>query len=417
MEGSTIAAILTGVLALVGALATAWMSGWNEERIEARKGRKILARYSAPLLIAAWDLANWFYDITEEDNYSPKRCKAYGDGWSSQFTSYLLGQYFASVYVIREKTQFFANLKDSRAEDLKKLLWKIQDEFVSMHYNGRESLEMRWFEGDILAAQERLTTIGDEDGNPTELRVMGWVEFKKNYQPKDNEPSALKQLFEWYEDEFQRIIYRRFKHLYSTKLQWKGKKNPQDYQSLKDDLSVEVEIEGLTEEEKEIRREELAKLSDEEKKIRKSKLEKLNKEEKKIMKELEQDPEVGIVIPDHRIRRVQHLLSDLVELLDEVSAMRFGRPVRRCTMRIETKKPRDGNPLGLEVFDGQVPCDCNDKEVCNSNPDFEHRHLPPSKGWKGLAKKAQSSLLHPRVRPDDSIHKRRNTEKYGEGQC
>ena len=111
LEGSSIAAILTGVLALVGALATAYMLGWNEHRLQARKNRKALARYAVPLLIASWDLANWLYDITHELNYSPQRCRAYGSGWTSQFTSYLIGQYFASIHILRVKTHFLAHIK------------------------------------------------------------------------------------------------------------------------------------------------------------------------------------------------------------------------------------------------------------------------------------------------------------------
>ena len=157
VDGSTIAAILTGVLALVGALATAWLSGWNEQRVEARKTKKVLQEYAVPLLIAAWDLANWFYDILEEPNYSAKACDAYGDGWDSEFTSYLLGQYFACVHIIRQKTFFLAHVRGKKAHTLRKLLWKLQDEFVSMHYKDRASLDMRFFEGDILAAQEHMS--------------------------------------------------------------------------------------------------------------------------------------------------------------------------------------------------------------------------------------------------------------------
>ena len=68
LDGTTVAAIVTGILAIAGAIATAWMSGWNEERTQARANKKALSRYSVPLIIAAWDLANWFYDILEEDN-------------------------------------------------------------------------------------------------------------------------------------------------------------------------------------------------------------------------------------------------------------------------------------------------------------------------------------------------------------
>ncbi|KAK4213519.1 hypothetical protein QBC37DRAFT_373898 [Rhypophila decipiens] len=102
-------------------------------RRESRKNRRVLARYSVTLLIASWDLTNGLYDILEDKAYSPRRCKAYGDAWDSQFTSYLFGQYFAGVHIVREMTQFFSHIKGSLAEQVKTLIWKIQDEFITMH--------------------------------------------------------------------------------------------------------------------------------------------------------------------------------------------------------------------------------------------------------------------------------------------
>jgi hypothetical protein len=363
LDGSAIAAILTGVLALMGALATAWMSSWNGERLQTRANRKALAQYSAPLLIAAWDLANWFFDILEEDNYSPQRCKAYGDGWDSKFTSYLIGQYFAGVHIIREMTSFFAHMRDERADTLKKLLWKIQDEFKSMHYEGRESLEMRWFEGDMLAVQEHLTVASDVDGDGTaaEMRTIGWVEFQKKYaktfgSKDDGESPALKELFEGYEHDFQRIVYRRFKHLYMTR--WSDHENPQAFAKLRESLLAAERTA-------------------------------LEKEEDQIKTEQREDANIGIVVPDHRVRRLQHLLCDLVKLLDKVSMLEFHRPTRRCTMQTENNAVSSGNPLGLEVGK-RVPCDCHGLDCNPEKKDFEYRQL--TFGKNGNREKSQMSM-------------------------
>jgi hypothetical protein len=152
-------------------------------------------------------------------------------------------------------THFFANMRDEKAEDLKKLLWKIQDEFIAMNYEGWENLEMRWSAGCILAAQEHLTVVADldGDGNTAEMRTVGWMEFQKKYKPTPvpedgtDVSAGLKELFEWYEMEFQSAIYRRFKSLYSTT--WAGKSNPRDFEKMhkeptdaeKIDLEVEQE--------------------------------------------------------------------------------------------------------------------------------------------------------------------------------
>jgi hypothetical protein len=343
LDGTTIAAIITGILALLGALGAAWMSGLNEHRTEARANKKALARYSVPLIIAAWDLANWFYDITNEDYYSPKRCEAYGDGWDSEFTSYLIGQYFAGVHIIREMTHFFAHIRSTEAEKLKKLLWKIQDEFISMHEDGRESLEMRWFEGDILAAQEHLTEDVNSDcpGNPRELRIISWIEFQKKYEQAseagDKKSPQLCNLFEWYEDEFQRIIYRRFRSLYEHK--WSGVDNRPDF----------------------------------EKKLNEGSGNNLQAEKEMIEAEQLKYPNI-IIVPDHRVRRLQHLLSDLVVVLDSFTTMKLNRPVRRCNMSVEYNISASKNPLGL-VTSHRVRCDCSDRKCNPENEDFDHRNF------------------------------------------
>jgi hypothetical protein len=137
-------------------------------------------------------------------NHREERYDAYGDAWSSELTSYLIGQYFAGIHIIREMTHFFANIREEKAEELKKLLWKIQDEFIAMNYERRENPEMRWSAGYILAAQEHFTVVADldGDGNTAEMRAVGWVEFQKKYKPTpppkdDTDVSAgLKTLFE-----------------------------------------------------------------------------------------------------------------------------------------------------------------------------------------------------------------------------
>ncbi|KAK4197923.1 hypothetical protein QBC40DRAFT_284652 [Triangularia verruculosa] len=349
IDGSTIAAILTGILALVGAVATAWMSGWNQQRVESRKNRKALARSSVPLLIASWDLANWLYDILEPIAYSPRRCKAYGDGWPSDFTSYLFGQYFAGVHIIREMTQFFAHIQGGRADQLKRLLWKIQDEFVSMHYEGRENIELRWAERHILEVQEAMTVTDGADGG---LRAMRWIEFQENYKEKKN----LWRCFKPYEDGFQRIVYRRFKYLYSTVEDWKREGNPQE---IRDDEEAEIKKD-------------------------------LGKDEKR---------EVVVVISDHRARRLQHLLVDLVGLLDEESGMKFNRPVRRCTMVVgkEVLAPGTAETFEKEIVDDgisetyhyRIPCDCYDDECNQNRKPFKHRNLKNGSG-EGLLSRGTS---------------------------
>lgn len=213
LDGGTIAAIVTGILAFLGVLATAWTSGWNESRQQRRKNLHRISLYSGPLLTAAWDLHNWLYDTLDRDNYSRGRTGLYGHAWDSAFTSYLLGRYLAAAHVIGVRTQHFSFVDDAQIERLKVLLWKILDELLTMNHEDRASVEMRWWEGDVLAVQEHMTVPGGEDAEAGGLQVMGFVEFKRNYGEGPGSKN-LKAIFAWYENEFQRLNYRRFKRLY-----------------------------------------------------------------------------------------------------------------------------------------------------------------------------------------------------------
>ncbi|KAJ2899203.1 hypothetical protein MKZ38_003346 [Zalerion maritima] len=214
---------------------------------------------------------------------------------------------------------------------LKSLMWKIQDELVAMNYEDRGSVEFRWVEHDILAIQEKMTVKDDKDGDgkENELRPMKWVEFRESHAP-DTE-KRLKTTFDWYIAEFQRVIYRRFSVLYATK--HKDQANP----TVKDPP-------GEWE----------------------------KRENEKMEKELEGRPVWETCVPDQRIRRLQHLLMDLVELLDDMAHMQFNRPTRR-------------RPKADE-------CDCVGK-ICNKTGD----DFP----WRRLDKKAR---------------KRQEREELGEGQ-
>lgn len=347
LDASIIAAIVTGILALGGVLATAWMSKWNEHRRQARVNKTALSQSFVPLVSASWDLCNWLYDLLEESNYAPVPTTAYGVGWSTDFTMYLLGRYLASVHIINEKTHLFAHIRGTKAEMLKKLLWKIQNEFVSMDYEGRESLEMRWFEGDILAVQEHLIeVVSDGEGPAQELRIIGWVAFQKKLArtsgPGSVDSSDLSKVFEWYGDELQRIIYRRFKSLY--KGTWSAHHNPQDFHLLTMDADEDT-------------------------------IKKWEKEESMIRDEQQQYPGVSVIVPDHRLRRLQHLLSDLVEVLDAFTAMNLNRPVRRCRMWVGHQAFLPSNPLNL-VTAGRIPCDCNSLDCNPKQVNFAHRSLP-----------------------------------------
>jgi anaerobic selenocysteine-containing dehydrogenase len=262
-----------------------------------------------------------------------------------------------------------------------------------MHYEGRESREMRWFEGDMLAAQELFTEVVEHKGTETtettrEMRVIKWTDFQKKYKPASElnhgDSPDLHELFEWYEAEFQRIVYRRFRSLYTSI--WSTEPNPQAYETKKDQIINQEEGQKTELERKRLQE---ARDHDDIKKVDKmtlkesieheQKLKKLDEEENSITTEQQQYPQFNVIVPDHRVRRLQHLLVDLVKALDAFTTVKLKRPERKCTMRTENRVPGGtSNPLGL-VTDDRIPCDCNSLDCNPYQEPFSHRQLPTKK--------------------------------------
>jgi hypothetical protein len=189
---------------------------------------------------------------------------------------------------------------------------------------------MRWTIGHILTVQEHLTKFVDNNGTGTagELQAVGWLEFCEKYDSPE-----LRDIFDEYENDYERIIHRRSAQL--------GRKPPH-------------------------------------------KMEHFDDGDQDLISEKDQYPNISAFPPDHRVRRLQHLLIDLVVLLDKFTATRLNRPVRKCDMTLKRTVYSSHNPLSLETG-FRIPCDCSDTKKCNKDAvDFEHRQLPRKNGKNWL---------------------------------
>jgi hypothetical protein len=142
------------------------------------------------------------------------------------------------------------------------------------------------------------------------------------------------------------------------------------------------------------------------------KIKKLEKEEASIKSEREEYPNISVIVPDHRVRRLQHLLSDLVEVLDAFTAMKLNRPVRRCKMLVENNVFPSSNPLGLVTKD-RIPCDCSYFDCNPDQEDFPHRQLPAKKEKSRLAwRKSSNSARRSQVQQENApLERKRMVER------
>ncbi|KAF5852624.1 hypothetical protein GGP41_008039 [Bipolaris sorokiniana] len=174
-------------------------------------------------------------------------------------------------------------------------------------------------------------------------------------------------------------------------------------------------------------------------------LEVLEKYERDIQKEKQRNPGIITVIPDHRIRRIQHLLVDLTTFLDKESGMEFNRPVRRCHMDVgegvlshdtillahkDRATALDEGTAVLaykasvqthetgEPFRYQILCDCASDDCNPRKEDFKNRDLESNRIQNGLFKRATLRYRNSKKQELDGMNSgKRNTEKDNGHQC
>ncbi|KAG4423717.1 hypothetical protein IFR04_003142 [Cadophora malorum] len=170
-----IASIIIAIIALVGTLVSASITGWlaiySDEHKLRLESEKMMAKYRDPLLLAAQDLQSRLYNILDNGFltyvHGPKELK----DLLFLHTSYLVGQYFSWNYILRRRTQFLCYHIEEDNKEVTEILEKINGVFSTISYRDRGWPFMLW-RGQQQGIGE-IMTINDNG----ELLCMGYAAF------------------------------------------------------------------------------------------------------------------------------------------------------------------------------------------------------------------------------------------------
>lgn len=174
-----VASIIVAVIALVGGVVaagiTAWFAYFSDERKRLSEAEKLIAKYRDPLLLAAQDLQSRLYNITDHGvtNYFRR-----GGGEKENlllYTAFLVGQFFAWVHILRLQAQFLRFATDDKNKRLTKVLGAISFEFSTDEYDW-DGMPWNLWRGQQMAIGE-LMTVGD-----AELLCMGYAAFNQKWK-------------------------------------------------------------------------------------------------------------------------------------------------------------------------------------------------------------------------------------------
>ncbi|KAL0568936.1 hypothetical protein V5O48_013035 [Marasmius crinis-equi] len=180
-----IVSIVVAVLALLGTLTQAAVNGWlnfhSEERKRLDHVQQVLAKYRDPLCRATEDLSYKLINIANNgfaacfvSETATERERTY----AILHTSYVIGQFFAWVHIIRHDTQFLIPPDtDSKGREINSILKSIRmillDDAIHAPF-------MLW-SGEQLAISE-IMIVRDHGEDSGQVRCMGFATFCQRWK-------------------------------------------------------------------------------------------------------------------------------------------------------------------------------------------------------------------------------------------
>jgi hypothetical protein len=183
-----IASITVSVISLTTSLAVAIASGvltiYSDERKDRQERERLLRKYHDPLLLAAQDLQARLYNLTENALITFLHGSQDHQDCLVIYTAFLFGQYLSWTYVLRQQAQFacFATEERGRTKTLVVLLGRIQQCLNSDRWGEAEYPFLLW-KGHQLAIGELMTVPSTLAAPDSAGGVcMGFAEFTRKWK-------------------------------------------------------------------------------------------------------------------------------------------------------------------------------------------------------------------------------------------
>ena len=186
-----IAAITVAIISLIASLAVAVASGflaiYSDDHKHRQERERLMRKYRDPLLLAAQDLQNRLYNIVEYELVNE-----WIDGLQEQkdclviYTAFLVGQYLAWTHILRLEAQFacFATEESNRTKRLVSVLARIQKCLDENDPKMPKTPFLMW-KGHQFAIGELMTvpsTVGVSE-SPGGVS-MGYAEFTRKWKAR-----------------------------------------------------------------------------------------------------------------------------------------------------------------------------------------------------------------------------------------
>lgn len=188
MVGAETASIVVGVVALIGTVANAALTGWISYRTEHHKRshamQQVVAKYRDPLLLAAEELSHKLMNLIE-NNFASWLSDTSNSGrreYVAMHTSFVFGQFFCWIYILRRETQFLRPSSENDVDGTGATIVMNNIRFTLNASRRRIDAPFEIWTGDQQAMGEFMT-VKDDNG---QLRCMGYGTFVKQWKEQES---------------------------------------------------------------------------------------------------------------------------------------------------------------------------------------------------------------------------------------
>ncbi|KAF3026793.1 hypothetical protein E8E14_014893 [Neopestalotiopsis sp. 37M] len=179
--GSLIVAVISLVASVIVAGLGAYFSYSTQERKARREAERLLQKYRDPLLFAAEDLQSRLGGIFHADVLSFHGKSGHHHDALYIYTSFVLGQFFAWTHILRTQTQLlpFSLEESKRLSKFIEILHSIQGVML-LNNNAEEGTAFTLWRGNQMAIGEFMAEGGS--GGSAEKLCIGFYEFTRTWK-------------------------------------------------------------------------------------------------------------------------------------------------------------------------------------------------------------------------------------------
>lgn len=170
---------------------------FREKRQDERNLAALTAKYSQPLMVAAYELQARLYELIEYPISKEHLEMDEGLDDIKIFTCYRFAVFLAWTHILKSKTQYFSFTTDKNLRSIGDLILRLDEEFDRHRGNDGQNVGV-WPGYRILVSERMIKSASHEKEVPLDTIVKGYSDFRQSWEADFRRPMGY--FCQWIDD-------------------------------------------------------------------------------------------------------------------------------------------------------------------------------------------------------------------------